>query len=120
MMKPIITSVCLAILFACSPKSVEQCVTLFDVDDFTAEVDGKTTSLYTLQAGEILMQVTNFGGRVVSLWTPDKEGRYEDIVLGYNNIDSYINNPGERFLGAFVGPMSALTFWSKFGANFKK
>ena len=47
-------------------------------------------------------------------------GSYEDIVLGYNNIGSYINNPGERFLGAVVGPMSGLTFWSKFGANFKK
>lgn len=103
-MKPFIIAVCLSILFSCSPKSVEQSVTLFDVKDFTAEVDGKTTSLYTLKAGEILMQVTNFGGRVVSLWTPDKEGKYEDIVLGYNNIDNYINNPGERFLGAVVGP----------------
>ena len=93
-MKPIIASVCLAILFSCSPKNVEQCVALFDAEDFTAEVDGKTTSQYTLKAGELLMQVTNFGGRVVPLWTPDKEGRYEDIVLGYNNIDNYINNPG--------------------------
>ena len=103
-MRPIIISACLAILFSCSPKNVEQCVTLFNAEDFTAEVDGKTTSLYTLKAGEILMQVTDFGGRVVSLWTPDKKGGYEDIVLGYNNIDNYINNPGERFLGAVVGP----------------
>lgn len=44
------------------------------------------------------------------------QGRYEDIVLGYNNIDSYINNPGERFLGAVVGPMSGLTF----GANLEQ
>jgi aldose 1-epimerase len=50
------------------------------------------------------MQVTNFGARVVSLWTPDKDGHYEDVVLGYNNIDSYVNNTGERFLGAVVGP----------------
>lgn len=50
------------------------------------------------------MQVTNFGGRVVSLWVPDKYGHYEDVVLGYNNVENYINNPGERFLGAVVGP----------------
>lgn len=50
------------------------------------------------------MQVTNFGARVVSLWTPDKAGNQEDIVLGYNNLDNYVNNPGERFLGAVVGP----------------
>lgn len=50
------------------------------------------------------MQVTNYGARVVSLWTPDREGRYEDIVLGYENIGRYIDNTGERFLGAVVGP----------------
>jgi aldose 1-epimerase len=49
------------------------------------------------------MQVTNFGARVVSLWTPDKEGKMADIVLGYENIDRYVNNTGERFLGAVVG-----------------
>ena len=67
-------------------------------------MDGKNVSLYTLKAGDLTMQVTNFGGRVVTLWTPDKNGSYEDIVLGYNNIDNYVNNPGERFLGAVVGP----------------
>ena len=103
-MKPIIVTACLAILLSCSQKGIEQNVTLFDVEDFTAEVEGKSTSLYTLKSGDILMQVTNFGGRVVSLWAPDKNGKYEDIVLGYNNIDNYINNPGERFLGAVVGP----------------
>ena len=50
------------------------------------------------------MQVTNYGARVVSLWTPDRAGDYEDIVLGYETIDRYINNDGERFLGAVVGP----------------
>ncbi len=103
-MKPIIATICLALVLSCSPKGAEQNVTLFDAEAFTAEVDGKTTSLYTLKAGDLVMQVTNFGGRVVSLWVPDKDGKYEDIVLGYNNIENYINNPGERFLGAVVGP----------------
>ena len=78
--------------------------TLFPQEDFQTTVDGKDVSLYTLKAGDITMQVTNFGARVVSLWTPDREGKLEDIVLGYNNIDNYVNNPGERFLGAVVGP----------------
>ncbi len=60
--------------------------------------------LYTLDSGNgVIMQVTNFGARVVSLWTPDKYGNYEDIVLGYEHIDRYVNNDGERFLGAVVG-----------------
>ena len=50
------------------------------------------------------MQVTNYGARVVTLFTPDRDGRYEDIVLGYESLDRYVNNSGERFLGAVVGP----------------
>lgn len=82
----------------------ESQVKLLPASDFETTVDGKQVSLYTLKSGDLIMQVTNFGARVVSLWAPDKNGNYEDIVLGYNNIDSYINNPGERFLGAVVGP----------------
>ena len=77
---------------------------LLPASDFDISLDGKEVSLYTLKGGDLTMQVTNFGGRVVTLWVPDKNGSYEDIVLGYNNIEDYINNPGERFLGAVVGP----------------
>ena len=86
---------------ACSHRSD---VKLFPVSDFQTVVDGNEVSIYTLKNADLTMQVTNFGARVVSLWTPDKDGNYEDVVLGYNNIDSYVNNPGERFLGAVVGP----------------
>ena len=96
----IIAATCLA-MAACAPKTD---VVLIPATDFETVADGKNVSLYTLRAGDLTMQVTNFGGRVVTLWVPDKEGNHEDIVLGYNNIDSYINNTGERFLGAVVGP----------------
>lgn len=95
---------CAAALFSCSQKYPEGEIVLWDADDFTTEVDGKQVSLYTLKAGDLVMQVTNFGARVVSLWVPDRDGKYDDVVLGYNNIDSYIYNKGERFLGAVVGP----------------
>lgn len=79
-------------------------VELIPAENFNTEVDGKPVSLYTLHGGDITMQVTNFGARVVSLWTPDKNGSFEDVVLGYNNIEDYVHNQGERFLGAVVGP----------------
>ena len=72
---------------------------------FNTTVEGKQVSLYTLRGGDITMQVTNFGARVVSIWTPDKNGEYADVCTGYENIDKYINNPGERFLGASIGPV---------------
>ncbi|MDE5636826.1 MAG: galactose mutarotase [Alistipes sp.] len=73
---------------------------------FEAEVDGLPVSLYTLRGGGLAMQVTNYGARVVSLWTPDCDGRYEDVVLGYESLDRYLHNEGERFLGAVVGPVA--------------
>lgn len=90
-----------AALFSCSQNND---VTLIPAESFETSVDGKDVSLYTLKNGALTMQVTNFGARVVSLWVPDRKGDMEDIVLGYNNINDYINNPGERFLGAVVGP----------------
>lgn len=100
MKKIFLMALCLAAAACTSVKEVE----LIPTSSFEKEIDGKQVSLYTLAAGDLTMQVTNFGGRVVTLWTPDKDGDYEDIVLGYNNIETYLNNPGERFLGAVVGP----------------
>lgn len=97
-------AICLASLAMMSACGQKKEAALIPTADFETEVDGKQVSLYTLKAGDITMQVTNFGARVVTLWTPDRNGDMEDIVLGYNNIDMYVNNPGERFLGAVVGP----------------
>ena len=96
-----IIALCLAFASCSSPKDE---IVLFPESDFNTSVDGKNVSIYTLSEGDLVMQVTNFGARVVSLWVPDRNGKYEDVVLGYNNIDSYVNNKGERFLGAVVGP----------------
>lgn len=77
---------------------------LLPASAFETTVDGKPVSLYTIHAGDITLQATNYGARVVTLFAPDREGVYEDIVLGYPSIGQYIDNPGERFLGAVVGP----------------
>ena len=77
-----------ALMVGCGGGAAKQesALNLMKAEDFTATVDGKPVSLYTLTNGTITMQVTNFGGRVVSLWTPDREGKMEDIVLGYDKL----------------------------------
>ena len=93
----------LLFLFSCN-QSNKMKIKIFDESNFKTKLDGKLIGLYTLKSTNgLIMQVTNFGGRIVALWTQDKNGKYEDIVLGYNNIDRYINNTGERFLGSVVG-----------------
>ena len=100
-MKKALLIITIALLLAsCGPKKKVQ---LIDAANFNTEVDGKNISLYTLKNGFLTMQVTNYGGRVVALWIPDRRGSYEDIVLGYDHIDKYLNNAGERYLGAVVG-----------------
>ena len=89
------------LLVSCGPKKKE--VKLIPAENFNTEVDGRQVSLYTLHNGFLTMQVTNYGGRVVALWMPDNRGSFEDIVLGYDHIDKYLNNSGERYLGAVVG-----------------
>lgn len=90
-----------AFLLGCQSKQAN--LDLMNPDDFATEIDGKTVGLYTLRGGDLTMQVTNYGARVVTLWTPDRDGKYEDVVLGYRNIDRYTANNGERFLGSVVG-----------------
>ena len=67
--------------------------------------EGKSVhyKLMAIRGGGITMQVTDFGARVISLFAPDRNGAYDDIIVGYNDIDRYIHNSGERFLGATVG-----------------
>ena len=101
------------LLAGCGKKQVQ----LIDAANFNKEVDGKQVSLYTMKNGEVTMQVTNYGGRVVALWTPDKRGSYEDITLGYDCIDKYLDNPGERYLGAVVGRCANRIANGKFTLN---
>ena len=92
----------LCCLAACGTQSDKPA--LLDAAAFSTEVNNQPVALYTLESGNgLYMQVTNLGGRVVSLFAPDRNGKYEDLVLGFNNIDSYLHNPGERYLGPVVG-----------------
>lgn len=101
-MKKVLSIFAIALLLASCGQKKKQ-VQLIDAANFNTEVNGKKVSLYTLHNGFLTMQVTNYGARVVALWMPDRKGSYEDVVLGYNHIDKYLNNEGERYLGAVVG-----------------
>ena len=103
-MRTILAILLAALTISCSNNSNK--VTLLNAEDFKTTVDGKEVALYTLRNGDLVMQVTNYGARVVSLWAPDRDGNYADVEIGYENIDRYINNTGERYFGAVVGPVA--------------
>lgn len=64
--------------------------------------DGREVSLYTIRTGRLSAAVTDLGAVLVSLETPDRNGDMKDIVLGYDDVDHYLENPS--CFGAPVGP----------------
>ena len=98
-----ILTVSLLLLFAtgCTPK--KQGVSLIPESNFQGVIDGKKVGLYTLQNSiGTTAQITNYGGRLVSLWTADRNGKFDDIVLGYDSLSGYLNN-AEEYFGATIG-----------------
>jgi len=68
--------------------------------------DGTPIDIYTLSEGPIEVRVTNYGGYLVSLKVPDRNGKSADIVLGFDDLDGYVNNnthKGTAYLGPIVG-----------------
>lgn len=58
--------------------------------DFDATINGKKTGLYTLKnAKGTKIQITNFGGRIVSIVVKDKNGNPQDVVLGFDKVATY-------------------------------
>ena len=104
-MKRIFKTMAAAVLaaFAISCAS-ESSLTLSGLDpqNFVAEKDGKKTALYTLKnAAGMEVCVTNFGGRLVSVMAPDKDGNMVDVILGFDNINDYMTKPSD--FGASIG-----------------
>jgi len=73
-----------------------------DSANFSTKVDGKAVKLYVLKNNNMELAVTNYGGRIVSLITDDKNGKPVDVVLGYDKLDSY-RKPKEPYFGALIG-----------------
>jgi aldose 1-epimerase len=70
--------------------------------DFGKTSDGQQIDLYTLSNKKGMeVAITNFGGTIVSLKVPDREGRSADVVLGYEDVSGY--ETGKAFFGATVG-----------------
>ncbi len=72
-------------------------------EDFQADIKGKQTDLFVL-SNENGMEVciTNYGGAIVAIMTPDKNGQMANVIQGHDNIQSCINSP-EPFLSTLIG-----------------
>ena len=95
----------LAVCVSCVKKEAKEQPTksgLYPSKFVTQVESGQTTHLYTMKnANGMEVCVTNIGGRIVSVWVPDKSGNFRDVVLGFDSIQPYI--PVTTNFGAIIG-----------------
>ena len=71
--------------------------------DFQTRIDGKDTDLYILKNSEgNEVAITNYGGALVAIMVPDKEGNRANIIQGHDNIREVIESP-EPYLSTLIG-----------------
>ena len=63
--------------------------------------DGKNTALYTIIGGGLKAVVSDYGAALVRLYVPDRQGNLADVVLGFDNPNSYTTS--SAFLGVTIG-----------------
>lgn len=90
-------------LFSCiHNKKSSKIIDILKSQDFQKTINGKPVDLYFLKNETMQVAITNYGGRIVSILTPDKNGKLGDIVIGFKSIDDYLNAKAP-FHGALVG-----------------
>lgn len=72
-------------------------------EDFQAEVQGKQTDLFILRNNKgCEVAITNYGGALVAIMVPDRDGKMANVIQGHDNIQEVISSP-EPFLSTLIG-----------------
>ena len=108
----IILPVCLLTINACNHANTKNTTsTMTDSTEaklpsasaFQKTIDSNKTDLYILKnANGMEVAITNFGGHVVSILVPDKNGKITDVVEGFDSVKGYQDAPGPYY-GAIIG-----------------
>jgi aldose 1-epimerase len=86
----------------CAKKNKEQGKMSIKVEPFGKTADGQTVEIVTMTNGKgLVAKITNYGGMLVSMETPDRNGKMGDIVLGFDNLDGYLKS--HPYFGALIG-----------------
>ena len=98
-------------------ESKEQMSHAITRKNFGTLPDGTVVDIFTLRnARGMEARITNYGGIVVALTAPDRNGRFADVVLGCDTLADYVKNPGP-YLGAIIGRYGNRIAEGKFTLN---
>ena len=91
-----------ALMVGCCSEQSKTTLSGLNPADFETTIGDQTTQLYTLKnANGMEVCITPFGGRIVSVMVPDREGELRDVVLGFDKISDYQTIPTD--FGASIG-----------------
>ncbi len=89
-------------------------------EDFQKEINGKATDLFFLtNENGMEVAITNYGGALVAIMVPDRDGNYANVIQGHDNIDDCVSSP-EPFLSTLVGRYGNRICHGKFTLNGKQ
>ena len=77
--------------------------------DFQRTIDGKDVDLFILKNDNgAEMAITNYGGALLAIMVPDKDGNLANVIQGHDTLDGVIHSP-EAFLSTLIGRMGCRT-----------
>jgi aldose 1-epimerase len=95
------------------------CIETLNPAAFGDTIDGKSVDLYILKNKDgACAAITNYGGRLVSLVVPDKDGKPTDVVVGFKNVQEYVQST-EPYFGATIGRVGNRIAKGKFSLDGK-
>ena len=72
-------------------------------ENFQSKINGKDTDLYILRNSEgNEVAITNYGGSLVAIMVPDRDGNRANVIQGHDNIEDCVNSP-EPYLSTLIG-----------------
>ena len=75
---------------------------MIEPQDFGKTMEGQQVSLFTLQnASGMRATLTDYGATVTSLYAPDRNGDFDDVVLGFPTLEGYLSE--HPFFGGTIG-----------------
>lgn len=106
-------------LVLCNAQATRKGKDSINKEPFGKTADGVAVDIYTLKnAANAEVKITTYGAIVVSLKVADRNGKFDDVVLGYDNLDGYLKNNGP-YMGAIIGRYANRVAKGKFSLNGK-
>lgn len=95
----------IAVFAACTTTQQKEIKMPYTKADFESVINGKTTRLFTMEnENGMIVTLTNYGAKIVSIYVPDKNGNFDDVMLGFKSIGDYEQYGASH--GAVVGPFA--------------